>query len=275
MITNFNNLADRLKGITLNGEEITAEKLIELHSSEEQFELEIGEGKFLNTTQETELRENLIKTGYNDGKVAGEEMTIKEIKRLKGLDFEGKTIENLVSSYDKKVMTEAGAEPTAKVKELQSSLETLQGKYQNDIKAKEEELNALNGKIKQIDIDSTVLRDAPKLEGIKPEHALLIFKQSHQLDKEDGTGIIVKDSFGNVIKNELESPMSYKDVFTNFAKENNWLGSPDGRGGENQHGQSNGSFKTMNDIMKHMEKENIDPTSKEGLAMIDSFNNKA
>ena len=55
MITNFNNLADRLKGITFEGEEITAEKLMELHNSDTEVELGISEGVYLPNEKLIEL----------------------------------------------------------------------------------------------------------------------------------------------------------------------------------------------------------------------------
>jgi hypothetical protein len=83
--------------------------------------------------------------------------------------------------------------------------------------------------------------------------------------------VLVVKKQGKVLKDNLEKPLNHQDVFNDFLKENNWL-NIDGRGGGNGHGQMSGEFKTINDVFKHLEKNNIDPGSSEGKRLIDKFN---
>ena len=57
--------------------------------------------------------------------------------------------------------------------------------------------------------------------------------------------------------------------FTNFAKQYGWIGS-EGRGAGNAY-KGSSEFKTINDVMKHMKENNIDPTKPEGLEIIRKF----
>lgn len=76
------------------------------------------------------FKENLKKDGYKEGKIAGEEMTIKAGKEKFGLDFEGKTVDNLMAAFKNKVLEEAKIEPSKKIKELEEEKSKLQNNYQ-------------------------------------------------------------------------------------------------------------------------------------------------
>ena len=93
------------------------------------------------------------------------------------------------------------------------------------------------------------------------------------IDKDETGKVLVKQN-GQILKDEMESPKDYKEVLANFAKDNGWLINTEGRGEGNQHG-SHDQHKTRHDLMREMKEKNIDPTSKQGLDLITSFENKA
>ena len=64
---------------------------------------------------------------YNEGKTAGYEIDIKEKKNELGLEFEGKTLSNLITAAMAKATADAGVEPEAKYKELENKYTALVG----------------------------------------------------------------------------------------------------------------------------------------------------
>jgi len=74
-------------------------------------------------------KKNLMDLEYKNGKVAGEEMRVKEMREKHGLEFEGKTMDNLLDAYQKKVITDANIKPAEQITSLQSDLKTLQNNY--------------------------------------------------------------------------------------------------------------------------------------------------
>src|SRR5687768_10289666 len=68
----------------------------------------------------------LKKNTYDSAKTAGVEMAVKEAREKLGLDFTGKTIDGLVDAATKKAVADAGQNPDARVKELQTKVDNLQ-----------------------------------------------------------------------------------------------------------------------------------------------------
>lgn len=272
MIKNFDSLADRLKGIKLNGEDVTPENFIEAIKAEDEHEIEVSEATFLTNEQLDDLKVNIKKTGYEEGKTAGSEMFAKDLKKKFGIDDkDGKSADSIYKYANDKILSDAGKDVEPKLKELQSSLESLQSKYETDISAKEGMINQLTGKIKDSQINSTLMQSMPKnISGIKPNQATALFRMEYNLEYDEGDNLLVKKG-GEVLKDNLEKPLLYNDVFSDYLKQNNWI-STDGRGGENNNGHSASGFKTIQDVLKHMESNKIDPTSNEGKSMIDKFN---
>lgn len=269
MITNFDSLADRLKGIKLNGEDITPQKLIDAINDEKELEIEAAKVSFLTEDQIAELKNNVKKDGYEEGKNAGSEMTIKELKRKWGIEKEGKSIESLFNYVNDKVLTDAKIEPESKVKELTHSLENLQNKYTQDLTDWEQKYNQKESEIMSIKQDSIISQKIPAIEGYKRNHLMAAFKA-------DGFGVkieegnIVPTKNGNPIKNELENYESADNVINNWLADSGYI-KHEGRGGSTQQGGGFNEFKTMDDVMKHLEKNKIDPMSNQGNQLINKF----
>lgn len=252
----------------MNGEEIAPEKFIELLKDEKEYEVSIDPIMLLNDTQLNELKANIGKEKYEEGKVAGSEMTAKEFKRIFGVEKEGKSPETVAKYIQDKILNDAKIEPEKKVKELSESLESLQKKYETDLGQYKQTVEGLSKTIQQKEIDFYIQSNIPQLNGIKPNHAMLIYKAERQFHKDENGNLNILVG-GKLLKDNMEKPVDFVTDFTTFAKQNNWLGEP-GRGGGNSYGGGS-EFKTIQDVMKYMEKQKIDPTSSEGLEIIKKF----
>lgn len=272
MIKNIDTLADRLKGVKVGGEDLTPEKLVSLLKDEKEVEVTVNPIHLLDETQLSELKNTVKKEGYTEGTKAGSEMFAKKLKEsfgLNGDEHPGKDLDSVTKILKDKVLADAKIEPEKKVKELSESLQTLQGKYESDLNGYKSQVDSLAKTLKQKDIDFYIQSNMPQLNGIKPNHALLIYKAERQFDTdEQGNLTILKG--GKPLKDNMEKPIDFQTDFTTFAKTNNWIGT-DGRGGGNSYGNGSSEFKTVNDLMRHMEQQKIDPESSEGKDMIKKF----
>jgi len=262
MIKNLDQLAGMLK--------VETSELENMIKSEEEIEVVIPQGEFINDEQLEGLKKEVSETAYIKGKDVGREVTIKEIKKRKGLDFEGKTVDTLIKYYDGKVLNDASIEPDKKIKELESSLDNLRNQYESDIKTKDNEILSYKSEVKKSKIDNKLMSIIPSnLQGIKQKQAAILFKTDNSIDLNENGDLVVMNN-GEVLKDKMEKPIPINDVLNEYIIKNNWINS-DGRSGGNSTSNYSSGFKTLNDVMKHMEKNNIDPMSNEGQSLMNKF----
>lgn len=274
MIKNKDELADRLKGIKVGDKDLTIDLLKEVLSKEDEVELTIEKVNVLNNDQLEEIKNNVREEqktlSYGEGKTAGQEMTIKDLKKMWGIEKDGKSPESLFKYVNDKVATEAKVPVDEKVKELNSSLDSLRKTYESDKENYENKLKQKEGELNSYKITTELIQHTPQdIKGISPKQAATLFKTDHLLEYDDTGGIVVKKE-GKVLKDAMEKPFALKDVYTDYLKSNNWLGG-DGRGGGNEPGSHGSKFKTKNDLYKHMDENKIEIDSVEGMALIDKF----
>jgi len=77
------------------------------------------------------FKQTLSNEEYKKGKAAGIEMTVKDAREKHGLDFEGKSIDNLIDAIKSKTLAEAKVEPSKKIQELESDRAKLLKNYQD------------------------------------------------------------------------------------------------------------------------------------------------
>ena len=233
--------------------------------NETDFNLEETQGSFYNDADLEALKERIGKEKYNEGKQAGSEMTIKEAREKYKLDFEGKSIDNLVDAVKKSVSKDA----SVREKELQTSLESLQSKYEKDITEKDTAINQMNSQFKQMTIRNEIISQVPKLDVLKPDQFVMLAESNFTFDKSEEGSILVKDKSGNVLKDKLERPIKPADILEDFAVKNGWV-KKDGRGDGNYGGGAGQKFKTKNEAFAYMEKNGIMPDSNEAKTLLEA-----
>lgn len=252
---------------------VNLEQLKEAITSEKEVEVTYKTGMLMDDETLTTLKEDVKKQGYNEGKVAGVEMAIKLGKEKFGLEFEGKTIENFGESLKIKTLSDAKVPADKKVKELSTSLETLQGKYETDISLKENEITKIKTEFKNVQIQSVIQSQVPKeVVAVKPSQFAALVSMEYSFDYNEDDVLVVSKN-GKLLKDNLEKPIPIPDVLTTFAKTNGWLDAEGRGGGDAGEGGSNG-FKTMNEVYKHMEENEINPMSNKGKQLITDFETK-
>lgn len=186
-------------------------KLAEMITSEEAHTLDLSGKIILDKTSYEERIENLKKESAKSAL----EIAIKEQRNALGLEFQGKTMDNLVNAIKSKVEAESKVEPEEKFKNLKSDFEKLQGK----LSEKENELVTFKTTIEKERAESEIRNAFTKHI---PDNTLVskstIFTEAREkgfsFEKEDGK-IVVKSN-GEVVKNENFSPVDIADWVSNF-----------------------------------------------------------
>lgn len=211
---------------------IEAGKLTEMIGSEEDHTVDIS-GLVIKSKDD---HDTLIANVKKEAGVAAVEIAIKNARKDLGLEFEGKTMENLLKAHATKVETDAKIEPDKKVESLKGDLEKLRG-----ISAEwEGKYNSLQESIKiekqKSTIDQMLMKEMPDNMVMDKRDMLAILHSRNNFNiGEDGFEAI-DPTTGKVLKNESTlSPKTAKEFISEFTKP--YLKPVDGgRGGQNTTG---------------------------------------
>ena len=262
MIANINELAKFVKG----GAEVL-QKAIE---AKEETQLEFVDGRFVTDSELDEVKTKVRNEGKKEGQTIGYDFAMKDLKKDFGIEIEGKDRETIVKTVKETILSTAKIEPNKKISELEQSLQNLRNQYDSDLKAKSGEVETYQKKLKEISLFTELQKNVPEVKGLNVNQFVTLAKTEFEFDFDENNGLIAKKS-GQLIKDKMERPIPVKDILTDFATQNGWFGSA-GRGGNNQTGQTS-EFKTMNDVWRHMEQNNINPESAEGQRLLTEFKN--
>ena len=250
---------------------LAVDQLQEAITSETEVSIELAQYNFLTDDELNGLKETVGKESAKTGAKTILEMEVKSLRDKYGLEFEGKTIENLLNAYTNKQISEAKIEPNKKVDELKTSLTSLQKQYEIDLGLKTNENSTLVNKLNEYKVNSDLVRHIPEgLTGIEQNDFITIAKTDASFVYDEGQLVVKKGD--TILKDKMEKPITPKDYLTEFAINKKWIGS-EGRSGGDEGGNGGSKFKSMNDVFRHMESNNINPTSGEGQKLIADFNN--
>jgi hypothetical protein len=237
---------------------IKADVLAQAISDEQEVKLELPEGRFLTKEKEAILLDNHGKRKYDEG-------TSKATKDA----FEGKSKEDFLSEFAKEKVSEAlesaKVKPNEKVAELESSLETLR----NKLNQKDSEFESLQNTVK---VEKTRLEaqsyipELPETLGLKKSEAANLLLNGIEF-KEDG---IYKN--GNLLKDNMEKPISLEDYVNSSISERGWGKQPTGRGGgsgaSGGGSGSSGKPKTIEEYEAVIKEKGLHPGSADAQAIL-------
>lgn len=225
-------------------------KLSEMLSSEENHTIDLSNRVFL----DQESFDTRIQNERKEAKTAGVEIAIKTARNELGLEFEGKTMENLLGAYKTKIESGFNKDASERELKLEQDLKAVQGNYTN----LEADFNSYKSQITQKEeerkTDSLILKSMPENLSIPKEDALVLFKTRHKLSKNESGELEVSDLNGNVFKDETtRSALGLDSVLEKFASPYIKTADqkPKGRGEKSTHKQfSAGSFEAFDAEMK-------------------------
>jgi len=157
---------------------------------------------------------NTLKSNeYNQGKQAGVEMEIKEVKKRLGLDFTGKTIDALISAAKAAGVKEAGLNAPGN-EEMRNQIASLQNTVQ-DYETKLAFAN-LTAEVSQV-IPQSSTEEGPVLG--TAEIIQLMQVNGYEFKNESGATVVYKA--GQRLADQLSSPLPVKNIVEGFIKEKN------------------------------------------------------
>lgn len=186
---------------------------------------------------------------YKEGKKAGVEMEVDEIKKEQGLEFTGKSLKSLTEAIAKKTLADAKIEPEKKVVELEAKLKTAQTTAQE----LQQKLQEKEGEVTTIKTQSIIAKDLPENLALPAHKVLLLMKEDgYSYVNENGKIIWSKD--GTPMTDKLGNNLSTKDVAFQYATENKLIteegsgGAGGGRGGKDKPAGGNGVFTKLSEL---------------------------
>ena len=206
---------------------IDPDALVSAISDEKEIDITIPDGEFF-SEQDLKTRDS---AKYEEGKQAGEEMSVKAIKKAKNIDAPGKTVLALVEHLETKMQ----ANESDTVVKLRTSITDL-----------EREKTSLSEQIEKIQLSTSIGRMIPSLNnGMNSDEAMAVLTANGYSFKKEGDSYVAMKN-GEILKdNKLQSPVKADEAIKSFFTEKKWVGEPapapkTGRGGGNVLGSSGG-----------------------------------
>lgn len=252
---------DELLSIMSERTGLEATKIAEIVNSESE-EIEGVEIPTLHVFDENQLGERL-KNHVELSKPTLIEMAIKEARKNNGLEFEGKTIDNLVNAAIEKGKKEAGLKPNEALQEKETMIENLRKSIQQIEQEKENELNRIKGELSIVQTNqylNSIIPDGLDTPLSKSDLSIL-FKNDIQIVEKDGKKQFVKN--GDIMRDaKTQNPLDAQTVINNWLSEKNITVKTEqkGRGGKNETGNTStslDSIETTQDFYNYCKENNI------------------
>jgi hypothetical protein len=222
------------------------------------------------TKTEVETRD---RNKYNEGKTAGTDMVVKDIKTKHNLTLESNDPEKLVEAISKKAVEDAKIAPDEQVKEQKKLVE----QWKTKATTAEQKAAELEGKISGFAIDSKLRSLLPKDRSdiLTDDEYLTSIKGKFRLETKEGREVMVDIATGEVIRDKVKlEPVLPGDAITGyFTERKGWLidpkgGSQGGRGGGNSNPGGLPKFTKLSEVQDHVRAQGKNPLGSEGQAMI-------
>lgn len=193
------------------------------------------EGEFITHTELDLIKERAGKDSYKEGKKAGEEMFIKEIKTDEGLDFEGKTKDSLLKALRDKIQKETGSEPAKRVQELEEDKKKLQQSLTEKENELKNEIEKFNSRLNGIEIESVIKNGLPEklANGLTRDQAYKLYKSDREFAKTTEGIALLDPVTKQIIKDKKLNNVSIQDDLKTFLSQFGEVNDP-GRGGKDE-----------------------------------------
>lgn len=203
----------------------------------------------------------LKSNSYKEGKTAGVEIAVKDVKEELKLEFQGKSVKGLVEAAQKKAVEDAKIPANEQVKELTTKLATLQ----NTITEQDKKLADKEQEVEGIRIKSELYKVIPAGGTLENDEVIELMKlKGYAFEQKDGKTVVKLN--GEVQNDKLGNPLAAKDIITGFMKEKKLIadesggGGPEGRGGDTKPPVK---FTKFSELKKHYESKGISTMGQE------------
>lgn len=157
-----------------------------------------------------------IKNLKEEAGTAAVEIAVKKARTELGVDFEGKTMENLLLAHKTKVIAEANLNPDKRVTDLEKDLVKMRGNFETEKTKREGIENEFKQKENMRAVREAVISEIPANTIIPKDDVVNIFFSKNKAELDDAGKIVFKKG-DEVLKNQTTlNPLSVKEVMTEF-----------------------------------------------------------
>lgn len=197
---------------------------------------------------------------YKKGKIAGEEMLIKDAREKFGLSFEGKSMDNFVEAFQKKILDDAKITPDEKIKEKDKTIKQLRDNIARIESDKQLLASQFEMEKKTISINNAIFSAIPDkavTDKFGRTDILALFNANgYAVDIEEGKHIVKKN--GEVIKDATTLvPLDLNKVVSDFVTSKGLLQTSGGGRGEGDGGGGNLKAGTIEAFEKEMDEKGV------------------
>lgn len=171
------------------------------------------------------------KEGKIEGETSGLEIAVKKARKSLGLEFEGKTIENLLDAYGTKIKKDASIEPSQLIDSLTADKAEMSKRLEEInaiIESKDSEIENIHNDYRLKEENNTITRT------LEDEFSLLAEKSHYnvndivKLSKLDGIKKVIKDGkiefinpeTGTALEDDIFNKITPKQYAERFMKDN-------------------------------------------------------
>ena len=219
----------------------------------------------------TDFGKNSRTEGFQSGKLAMEEILVKELKKKHtDIVYDGKKLDVFISKFQDYIKSKADIKPDERIKTLEKEKSDLQLLIETQKGTHQTELGTLNSKINGFQISKSLMGAIPKDKKLSLDgsDAIDLFMLNYSVSKdEEGNTVVSKD--GQPLKDDVKNLIPLEKVFNTFLEDKK-LFSIDGMGGKNRKGEGSTveKFDSMQEYIQYCADEKIDPSSNENLELL-------
>jgi hypothetical protein len=268
---------------------IDASALKDAIKSEDEVELTINKTKSFSDAEYSTLESNIGKAKWDEAKIAGEEMAVKEIKKQKGIEAEG--VKTVAALYD--VISDMKAKSdNEKVNELMTDKQKLQSQITELQQLNEKKAHEVNSFKANMIVESEINKipfavpesitdEKEKAAFLQAERnkAKLLFLNSYNVEFDNENNAILKKG-DEIVKDDLQNAAKVGDVMPIFAKSNYFAmetieNKAKGRGaGDSSVKTDFANIKSTAELIEYAEKKGVKKGTPEMDALFAEFSKK-
>lgn len=215
---------------------VDAAVIQEAIENENEVSIELQEGLRSFTADElTQYNSNIdseaFKRGVDQGKGSAVEMFIKEVRNEEGLQFEGKSKDNLLKALKSKY----GGSKDDLLSQFEEDKAAIKKNFETQLAQSRAQLEGLQNQFLNKQRQFSLFNASPDKLTIKREHASQLFLSEVSFDK-DASGREVITLGGKQMLDDMRNPIPVETVYNNWIVENKYVKGDSGRGGSDQGG---------------------------------------
>jgi hypothetical protein len=228
-----------------------------------------SEGEFIKHDELETIKSRAEKTGYNSGKIAGEEMFIKEIRTDEKLEFEGKTKEQLLTALKAKILKESGTEPTKRIAEFESDNKKLKELVADAEGKLKTEIDNYKVKLSSIEVEQTIKAKLPEklANGLSKDDAYILYMAKNKVEKGESGIVLIDPITKQIVKDKHLNPVSIDDHVKSFVDSFGKL-NENGAGGTDEKKKTKTnieSFTKRSEVETYFERNEIPLSEQSGI----------